>query len=122
MWQRGDQGSIDQLLATYKGKLALDFSYEEWATAYRENLHAAVLGAVEEEVASLIQGGEADPAILHAQRILLVDPTADAIELQLLPAPTSAEGGTPPQPSSMRTTRRCSVNDLGAEPPSLADI
>ena len=38
------------------------------------------------KIAALIQGGDAETAILHAQRILLVDPSADAIELQLLRA------------------------------------
>ena len=120
-WQRGDQGSIDQLLATYKGKFALDFSYEEWATAYRENLHAAVLGAVEEEVATLIQGGDADAAILHAQRILLVDPTADAIELQLLRA--YKRGGRHAAAAEQYAHYSSMLrDDLGAEPPSLGDI
>ena len=46
-WQGGIRGALDDLLHHYRGKFALDFSYEDWASAYRDNLHAAVLGVVE---------------------------------------------------------------------------
>ena len=119
--QRGDHASIDRLLATYTGKFALDFSYEEWATAYRENLHAAVLGVVEDEVTALIQGGDAETAILHAQRDSAVDPSADAIELQLLRA--YKRGGRHAAAAEQYAHYASMVrDDLGAEPPSLADI
>ena len=118
--QRGDHASIDRLLTIYTGKFALDFSYEEWATAYRENLHAAVLGAVEEEIAAFIQGGDAETAILQAQRVLLVDPSADAIELSYS-GPTSVAGGAA---AAEQYAHYASMvrDDLGAEPPSLAEI
>ena len=105
-WQRGEQGSVDQLLATYSGKFALDFSYEEWATAYRENLHAGVLGAVEDEINGSDPGGDADTAILQAQRLLLVDPTRGRRSSSYFSEPTNGAGGTQRRPSNTLTTRR----------------
>ena len=45
--RRGDGAAMDRLLGLYRGRYALDFAYEDWAAHYRENLHAAVLAAVE---------------------------------------------------------------------------
>ena len=120
-WQRGDHEAIDALLATYVGKFALDFSYEDWAAAYRENLHAAVLGAVEQEIAGLIRAGNTDKAALAAQSLLLVDPTADAIELQLLQA--YKRGGRHAAAAEQYAHYSSMVRDeLGVEPPAFADI
>ena len=120
-WQRGDHDAIDALLATYAGKFALDFSYEDWAAAYRENLHAAVLGAVEQEIAGLIRAGNTDKAALAAQSLLLVDPTADAIELQLLQA--YKRGGRHAAAAEQYSHYSSMVRDeLGVEPPAFADI
>ena len=115
------RASLAELLATYTGKFALDFSYDEWATAYRENLHAAVLAAVEEEVSTLIQLGDADGAILIAQRTLLVDPTADGIELQLLRA--YKRGGRLAAAAEQYEHYSSTVREeLGVEPPRFGDI
>ena len=119
--QRGDHEAIDALLATYVGKFALDFSYEDWAAAYRENLHAAVLGAVEHEIAELIRVGNTDLAALKAQSLLLVDPTADAIELQLLQA--YKRGGRDAAAAEQYAHYSSMVrNELGIEPPAFIDI
>jgi DNA-binding SARP family transcriptional activator len=119
--QRGDARAIDRLLASYTGKFALDFSYEDWAHAYRENLHAAVLGVVEQRIELLLHAGDSDRAAQAAQTILMVDATADAIELQLLRA--YKRGGrhaaAAEQYAHYATMLR---EELGTDPPLLADI
>ena len=119
--QEGDHEAVDAILATYIGKFALDFSYEDWAAAYRENLHAAVLGAVELEISSLIRAGNTDKAAHEAQSLLRVDPTADAIELQLLKA--YKQGGRHAAAAEQYAHYSSMVREeLGVEPPAFADI
>ena len=42
--------SAHQLLDRYVQRYALEFAYEEWAVPYRDTLHAAVLGYVEQAI------------------------------------------------------------------------
>ncbi len=84
--RRGDRDAVEELVAIYRGTYALDFAYEDWATDYRENLHAAVLGVVEAEARDATRGGDPERAIALTQRVLAIDPAADAIELELLRA------------------------------------
>ncbi len=88
--KRGDPGAIDRLLALYSARYALDFAYEEWASAYRDNLHAAVLGVAENEISEALVAGDSERAIHLAHSVLVVDPTADGIELLLVRAYKSA--------------------------------
>jgi ATP/maltotriose-dependent transcriptional regulator MalT/DNA-binding SARP family transcriptional activator len=85
-WRAGDASAIDALLTVYTGKFALDFAYEDWASAYREHLHSAVLGAIEERVEQLLDGAQADRAAHIAQGVLRIDPDADGMEILLLRA------------------------------------
>jgi DNA-binding SARP family transcriptional activator len=81
-----DEGSLVELLELYRGRFALDFSYEDWAGDYRDNLHAAVLSAAETGIERRLSQGDFESAINSAHRILSVDPDADGIELLLLRA------------------------------------
>ena len=82
----GDKGAIDALIEHYTGTYALDFAYEDWASTYRDHLHAAVLAALETAIKGCRSAGETPRAIFLAQSILAIDPRADAIELELLRA------------------------------------
>jgi LuxR family maltose regulon positive regulatory protein len=75
-----------RLIDLYKGRFALDFAYEDWAADYRETLHAAVLAATEEALTYAAGRGQVETAIALGQRMLEIDPEADAIELGLLRA------------------------------------
>jgi DNA-binding SARP family transcriptional activator len=79
-----DVVATDQLMELYEGRFALDFSYEDWASSYRETLHAAVLSRAEAALSGAIAGGDFDRSVRIAQRALVIDPGADAIELALL--------------------------------------
>jgi ATP/maltotriose-dependent transcriptional regulator MalT/DNA-binding SARP family transcriptional activator len=121
---QGHQGGTTiahELLDTYRGTYALDFAYEEWAIGYRENLHAAVLAAVEMNVRSALALGEVEPAIRLAQAMLAVDPAADSIELELLRAYKA--GGRHAAAAEQYAHYASYVRgELGAEPPSFAEI
>ena len=78
-------------------------------------LHAAVLGVDEREIAQLLPIGDADGAARRAQRILLVDPTADEIELLLLPRTNELVDTRRPL-SNMPTTRPPFATNLALSP------
>jgi DNA-binding SARP family transcriptional activator len=105
----------------YTSKFALDFSYEEWASTYRDNLHAAVLAAAEEEIGSRIAAESEDEAIRLAQHVLAIDPTADGIELLLLQA--YKRGGRHAAAAEQYSHYASMLREeLGAEPPPFSDI
>lgn len=83
----GSQSDLTQaqrLADLYSAMFALDFAYEDWATSYRENLHAAFLEIVERAVQEGIRTGAYLDAVAVARRGLEVDPTADQLEASLL--------------------------------------
>ena len=85
-----EEGAV-RLLQLYRGKYALDFAYEDWASSYRENLHAAVLARVEAAMVASSTSGSTDAALRLAHSLLAIDPAADAIELALLRIYKSSE-------------------------------
>ena len=119
--RRGDTAAVEELVAAYRGTYALDFAYEDWATSYRENLHAAVLGVVEAGVRAATRDGDPERAITLAQRVLAVDPAADAIELELLRA--YKLGGWHSAAAEQYAHYAAYLrSELGAEPPPYGDI
>jgi DNA-binding SARP family transcriptional activator len=75
---------VDRLTTIYRGRFALDFTYEEWAVAYRDTLHAAYLQTVENAVADDMATGHWTRGIVTARRALAVDPEAEQIEASLV--------------------------------------
>jgi DNA-binding SARP family transcriptional activator len=62
----------------------LDFEYEEWASPYRDWLHASFLEVVERALATDIETGHFERGIRAARRVLDVDPGAEQVEVSLL--------------------------------------
>ncbi len=75
---------VERLVGEYRGRFALDFTYEDWAADYRDNLHAAYLRIVERELRRAADSGHYDRGIALAQRVIDVDSQADQIELALV--------------------------------------
>jgi two-component SAPR family response regulator len=119
--RRGDNDAVEELVAIYRGTYALDFAYEDWATDYRENLHAAVLGVVEAEARNATRRGDPERAIALTQRVLAIDPAADAIELELLRA--YKVGGWHSAAAEQYAHYAAYVRgELGAEPLSYSEV
>jgi ATP/maltotriose-dependent transcriptional regulator MalT/DNA-binding SARP family transcriptional activator len=81
-----DLEATEAILALYQSRFAIDFTYEEWSTDYRETLHAAVLSRVEESMRECLSTGQTGRAIAFGVALLATDSTADSIELELLRA------------------------------------
>jgi DNA-binding SARP family transcriptional activator len=119
--RRSGQDIVDELLTAYTGRFALDFAYEEWASDYRDTLHAAVLGSVELAVNKSMERGDHDRAIDLAHSVLSLDPTADSIELTLLRAYKA--GGRPAAAAEQYAHYSSVLRDqLGIEPPPFGDL
>jgi DNA-binding SARP family transcriptional activator len=75
---------VEALSATYQGRFALDFEYEDWAASFRDRLHASYLQIIERALAADLSTGHFDRGIRVARRALEVDPTAESVEVSLL--------------------------------------
>jgi DNA-binding SARP family transcriptional activator len=112
---------VSRLLNLYRDRFALDFEYEEWSSAHRESLHAAFLEVVERAIREDTATGQFDRAIVVARRALEIAPLAEGLELSLLRLyrVTGAHAAAAEQYSHYAASMR---NDLGIEPPPLADL
>ena len=113
--------AIDTLARTYRGRFALEFSYEEWATPFRESLHASYLQLIETAIAEDSGTGHYHRAIALARRALEVEPEAEQIEISLLRLYrlTGAHAAAAEQYAHYAAVQR---NELGVEPPPLESL
>jgi len=79
-----DPDTIERINESYVGRFAIDFEYDEWASPFRETLHAAYLDVVEQAIRVDINVGMFDRAALVAQRAIQIDPEAAELEAVLL--------------------------------------
>jgi DNA-binding SARP family transcriptional activator len=119
--ERPSPEEVELLVETYVGRFALDFEYEEWATAYRDPLHASYLEVVERAVLDDLDGGHFDRGIAIARRALEVDPGAEQIEISLLRLykATGAHAAAAEQYAHYAALVR---EELGVEPPTLESL
>jgi DNA-binding SARP family transcriptional activator len=114
----GRDSVVDELASAYRGKFALDFAYEEWAIAYREPLHAAVLQIIETAIARDTAAGLYSRAIDLARRAIHFDPEADHIELALLRL-YRLSGAHPAAAEQYAHYAAIQRSEYGVEPPAL---
>jgi DNA-binding SARP family transcriptional activator len=72
------------MAADYRGRFALDFSYEDWATVHRESLHARYLEVMERAIATASAGGRFADAMELSRATLETDPSLDHIQASLV--------------------------------------
>jgi DNA-binding SARP family transcriptional activator len=116
-----DEQSLVELLELYRGRFALDFSYDDWASDYRDNLHAAVHSAAETGIDRRLRLGDYPAAIEAAHRILAVDPEADGIEFLLLRA-YKAGGRQAAAAEQYAHYAAAQREQFGVNPPPLDEI
>jgi ATP/maltotriose-dependent transcriptional regulator MalT/DNA-binding SARP family transcriptional activator len=117
-------GRIDDVLklsATYLGRFALDFEYEEWAIQYRDSLHASYLQIIESTVSADMSSGFYSRGITLARRALEIDPQAEQLEVSLLRLyrNSGAHAAAAEQYAHYATILR---SELGVDPPPLEAI
>jgi two-component SAPR family response regulator len=115
---------LDEVLALgreYRGRFALDFTYEDWAADHRDSLHAKYLDAMERAIAVATSTGRFAEAMDLSQAVLLTDPSLDQIEASLvkLYRLLGAHAAAAEQYQHYSSVMR---NDLGLEPPPLDEF
>lgn len=110
-----------ELLETYAGRYALDFAYEDWATGYRETLHAATLGVLEAAIVTAVAERAYDRAIEIAHAVLRLDPDADSVELALIRA-YRVNGSLSAAAEQYAHYSSVMRDHLGVEPPALDEL
>jgi ATP/maltotriose-dependent transcriptional regulator MalT/DNA-binding SARP family transcriptional activator len=114
-------GLINKLAESYTGRFAVDFMYDDWASAYRDALHASFLDRIERALTADTRAGAFDRALAVAQMALQADPDAEQIELCLLRLYRRMGAGAA---AAEQYTHYAGVmrEQLGVEPPPLESI
>ncbi len=113
--------AVMALAAEYRGRFALDFSYDDWASTHRESLHAQYLEVMERAIASSTAAGRFGDAMELSRSVLDTDPSLDQIEAglvkmyRLLGAHAAAAEQYQHYTSVVR-------EELGIEPPPLDQL
>jgi ATP/maltotriose-dependent transcriptional regulator MalT/DNA-binding SARP family transcriptional activator len=79
-----DPDEIEQVSKSYSGRFAVDFEYEDWASPYRETLHALYLDVIEQALRADSDAGRFDRAGKLARRAMAIDAEAASLEVALL--------------------------------------
>jgi LuxR family maltose regulon positive regulatory protein len=117
----GDPGPEESLSLAreYRGKFAIDFLYEDWATPFRDALHAAFLRVVEASIRLDIDAGQYGRAVLLAERANEVEPESDDLQLALVRIYRLAGAHAAAAEQYEHYSR--SMRDLGVEPQPMPD-
>jgi two-component SAPR family response regulator len=112
---------IDRLSEAYGGRFALDFAYEEWASDYRESLHASYLATIEDAVRHDVRVGDFGRGAVLARRALQIDPEAHQIERLLVRIYrlSGAHAAAAEQYAHYATSLQ---DDLGIQAPKLDEV
>lgn len=112
---------VTKLAETYTGRFAADFLYDDWASGFRDSLHASYLDRVERAIVADTNAGAFERALFVAQLALQADPEAEQIELCLLRLyrRMGATAAAAEQYSHYASVFR---DQLGLEPPPLESI
>jgi DNA-binding SARP family transcriptional activator len=112
---------IAQLAESYTGRFAVDFMYDDWASAFRDALHASFLDRIERALVADTQAGSFERGLSVAPLAMQADPDAEQIELCLLRLyrRMGANAAAAEQHAHYSTVMR---EQLGLEPPPLESI
>lgn len=114
-------GECIPLLASYPGRFAVDFEYEDWAIPWRDTVHATYLRLAEVAIRGLISQGEPDRALGAIGAVLAVDPQAIEIEAALPVALVRAGSRTAAEAAYARYSERYRVA-FDADAPTLPEL
>ncbi len=112
---------VENLSVAYSGRFALDFEYEDWATDFRDGLHASYLQIIERALVADLGTGHFDRGIRVARRALEIDATAESVEVSLLRLyrASGAHAAAAEQYAHYATRLR---DELDVEPPPLESL
>jgi DNA-binding SARP family transcriptional activator len=108
------------LAEQYRGRFALDFAYEEWASSYRDSLHASYLRVIEQAIRLDIDVGQFARGTFLAERAAEVEPDAEEIQTALVRLYRLSGAHA----AATKQYRRYAhaVHELGVDPLPLAEV
>jgi DNA-binding SARP family transcriptional activator len=109
------------ILRDYPAKFALDFEYEEWSLAWRDQLHALYLETTELAVDALMATGRMALAIDVLERALAIDPGALELEVSLVRA-LHGSGAAAAATHQYRHYAVAHQEEYGASPPTFDEL
>jgi DNA-binding SARP family transcriptional activator len=109
------------LLRDYQARFALDFEYEEWSLAWRDQLHALFLEAVQATATALQTTGRYQLAADIVEKALAIDPSALELEATLVVA-LHRSGATAAAAHQYSHFARAYEEEASDPPPSLIDL
>ena len=108
------------LARLYRGRFALDFMYEDWASDYRDSLHASYLRVVEVAVRLDADSGHYNRGIEIAELAADVEPDSEDLQVALLRL--YRVSGSLAAAAEQYGHYAQNLRDLGVEPQPLSDI
>jgi DNA-binding SARP family transcriptional activator len=102
------------LARQYSGRFALDFMYEDWASAYRDSLHAAYLRVVEAAIRMDTDSGHYSRGIEIGELAIQVEPDSEDLLIALLRL--YRLGGSHAAAAEQYAHYSQALRDLGVEP------
>ena len=82
--RRGDRTAVQELARMYRGRFALDFSYEDWAGQYATRYMLEYLETMERAIADRTAAADFAAAIEIARAVVDIDHDADSVEVALI--------------------------------------
>jgi DNA-binding SARP family transcriptional activator len=109
-----------ELAREYRGRFALDFSYEEWSSSYRDSLHAGYLRVMEHAIRSDLDSGHFGRGTFLGERAAEVDPESEHIQVALvrLYRLSGAHAAAAEQYEHYARV----MQDLGVEPADISEV
>ena len=118
---RPDPATAEALSQMYVGRFALDFEYEDWASTFREHIHARYIELIEACAQADANSGHFDRAISLLTRALDVDPEAEHLEA-LLVGIYRRTGAHAAASERYRHYAAVLRDQLGVDPPELSAL
>jgi len=109
------------IIRDYPAKFAIDFEYEDWSIAWRDQLHGLFLDTVERTAEALLARTRHQAAIEVLMRALAIDADAVALEAKLVVA-LHRSGATAAALHQHRHFAKAYEAEVGEPAPSLAGL
>jgi DNA-binding SARP family transcriptional activator len=108
------------LAEEYRAPFALDFAYEDWASSYRDSLHASYLRVMEQAIRMDIDAGQFARGTLLAERAVEVEPSSE--ELRICLVRLYRLSGAHAAAAEQYEHYADALREIGVDPPAFAEV
>ncbi len=108
------------LADAYRGRFALDFAYEEWASTYRDQLHASYLRVMEQAIRLDMDSGHFVRGTFLAERAAELEPDSDDLQISLIHLYRLSGAHAAANEQYGRYVKN--LRGIGVEPPAFAEV